>query len=117
VRPYRKEGSLVSLEVALEFLNSDDFYSFLETGSHGFKRSLPKKDTLQRMPDIVQILRYVLVFGRSEDNVETNPALRNCYHNGWLQAESASGGKTVYIFPTKIHQWYMLFYYSQLSLH
>ena len=64
------------------------------------------------MPDIVRLLRDVLVSGRSEDNVETNPALRECYQNGWLQAElvlddsNPEQTRTVYIFPTKIHQWY-----------
>ena len=106
MRRYRKQGSVVPLEVALEFLNSDHFYGCLITGSHGFKRCLPKKDALQNSPDIVPFLRSVLVSGRSEDNVEMNPALRHCYHNGWLQAELASEGRTVYIFPTKIHQWY-----------
>jgi hypothetical protein len=106
VRLYRKKGSQVPLEVALEFLNSPHFYGCLITGSHGFQRSLPRKDALQRIPDIVQFLRSVLVSGRSEDNIETNDALKECYHNGWLQAESVSGNRTVYIFPTKIHQWY-----------
>jgi len=108
VRPYRKTGAPVSLEVALEFLNSDHFYGCLTTGSHGFKRSLPKKDVLQRIPDLVQFLRYVLVSGRSEDNIKTNSALRDCYHNGWLQAELVPDDRTVYVFPTKIHQWYKL---------
>jgi hypothetical protein len=120
VRPYRKKRSLVSLEVALEFLSSDLFYDCLIAGNHGFKRCLPKKDTLQKIPDIVQFLRDVLVSGRSEDKVETNPALKDCYHNGWLQAELVPGDKTVYIFPTKIHQWYKFsihnHHYSKLIL-
>jgi hypothetical protein len=112
IKPYRKQGSLVSLEVALEYLNSDLFHDFLTTGAHGFKRSLPKKDVLQKIPGIIQFLRGVLVSGRSEDDeMETNHAFRECYHNGWLQAELVPGGKTVYIFPTKIHQWY------QFSIH
>jgi hypothetical protein len=106
VRPYRKHGSRVPLEVALEFLNSDQFYGCLTAGTHAFRRSLPKKDALQRIPGIVELLRYVLVSGRSEDKVETNAALRDCYHNGWLQAELVPGDRTVYIFPTNIHQWY-----------
>jgi hypothetical protein len=106
IRPYRKRCSLVPLEVALEFLNSDQFYDCLTLGAHGFKWCLPKKDALQRALDITRFLRHVLISGRSEDNVETNPTLRNCCHIGWLQAELTSEGKTVYTFPTKIHQWY-----------
>ena len=112
MRPYRKQGSTVSLEAALEYLNSNDFYHCLTTGSQGFKRSLPMEDALQIIPNIVQFLRDVLVSGRSEDSVETNPALRECYHNGWLQAElvlkdgDSEQTRTIYIFPTKIHQWY-----------
>jgi hypothetical protein len=75
-------------------------------GNHGFKRSLPRKEALQDIPGIVQFLRHVLVSGRSEDDIKTNPALEACYHNGWLQAELIPEGRTVYIFPTKIHQWY-----------
>jgi hypothetical protein len=67
---------------------------------------LTQERCLARIPDIVQFLRDVLVSGRSEDKVETNPALRDCYHNGWLQAELVPGDRTVYIFPTRIHQWY-----------
>jgi len=100
------KNSPVPLEVALEFLNSDQFYDCLIVGNHPFKRCLPKKDALQRVPDIVQFFRHVLVSGRSEDSVATNPALRDCYHNGWLQAELVPGGRTAYIFPTKLHQWY-----------
>jgi hypothetical protein len=96
----------VSLEVALEFLNSDHFYDCLTIGNHDFNRCLPKKDALERVSDTVQLLRDVLVSGRSEDNVETNPALRDCYHSGWLQAELVPEDRTVYIFPTKLHQWY-----------
>ena len=106
MRPYRKAGSLVPLEVALEFLNSDHFYDRLATGVYSFTRCLPKKDVFQRTQDIGEFLRNVLVSGRSEDNVDNNLALRDCYHNGWLQAELLPGDKTVYIFPTKIHQWY-----------
>jgi hypothetical protein len=64
------------------------------------------KDALQRIPNIVQFLRDVLVSGRSEHDMDTTPALKECYQNGWLQAELLSGDRTVYIFPTKIHQWY-----------
>ena len=96
----------MSFRAALEFLNSDGFYDSLEIGHHSFKRSLPKKKALKGVPDTVQFLRDVLVSGRSEDNVETNPALRDCYRNGWLQAELVPEDKTVYIFPTKLHQWY-----------
>jgi hypothetical protein len=90
-------------------------------GNHGFKRSLPKEDALQDIPDIAQFLRDVLVFGRSEDNVDTNSMLEACYHKGWLQAELVPGGRTVYIFPTKIHQWYKFSFvhnhhYSKLTL-
>ena len=38
--------------------------------------------------------------------MKTNTALGDCYHNGWLQAELVPEDRTVYIFPTKIHQWY-----------
>ena len=53
--------------------------------------------------------------------MDTNSALRDCYHNGWLQAELVPGTKTVYIFPTKIHQWYKFsiihsHHYSKLIL-
>jgi hypothetical protein len=106
VRPYREQGSTVPLKVALEYLNGEDFYHCLTAGSQGFKRSLPMKDALRTIPNIVQFLRDVLVSGRSEHDINTTPALKECYQNGWLQAELLSGGRTVYIFPTKIHQWY-----------
>jgi hypothetical protein len=99
----------------LEFLNSEEFCRFLTTGGHGFKRSLPREDALERVPDIVRLLRDVLVSGRSEGNEETNPALRECCHNGWLQAElvredsDPEETRAVYVFPTKVHQWYKFF--------
>ena len=106
MRPYRKAGSLVPLGVALEFLNSDRFYDCLATGFYSFTRCLPTKDVFKKTQNIGQFLRHVLVYGQSDDSVDTNLALRDCYHNGWLQAELVPGDRTVYIFPTKIHQWY-----------
>jgi hypothetical protein len=69
---------------------------------------------------VVQLLRDVLVNGRSVDTIADNPALKFCYKMGWLQAEleyqpeSYSKVKTsdplllatrtVYVFPTRIHE-------------
>lgn len=74
-------------------------------GTQGFKRSLPDDDVLQENPQLAKFLREVLVIGRSEDDLESNEYLDSCYKKGWLQAELV-GKKTVYVFPTVIHQRY-----------
>ena len=76
----------------------------MATGLHGFKRSLPKKTAFQSNPALAQFLRTVLVLGKSEDRLESNEALRLCYKKGWLQAELLAEGRTVYVFPSRLHE-------------
>jgi hypothetical protein len=70
---------------------------------------LPKKFFLQNEPDTVKFLRQVLLFNQSDDKLEENATLERCYKRGWLQAEESAEGKTVYVFPTRIHQRYNIF--------
>jgi hypothetical protein len=63
---------------------------------------------LQEFPDIGQYLQKVIAYNRSTDTLKDNMPLEICYRNGWLQAELSAEGKTVYIFPTKLHQRYGL---------
>jgi len=95
----------IPYDAAVECINNEEFILSLATGLHGFKRSLPKKDALQSNPALAQFLRTVLVFGKSEDKLESNKALSLCYKRGWLQAELLAEGKRVYVFPSRLHEW------------
>jgi hypothetical protein len=67
---------------------------------------------------VAQLLRKVLLNGSVEGELKEEPALEFCYKMGWLQAELVlqkgfSLGtlpveflpkRTVYSFPTRIHQ-------------
>src|SRR5437667_12562701 len=102
MRPFRKAGFTIPLDTALEFLNDDEeLFACLTRGGQPFKRSLPRSEALD--PAVVQFLRGVLAFGRSQDSLEESSPLNTCYRNGWLQAE-VSGGRKTYIFPTRLHQ-------------
>jgi hypothetical protein len=89
-------------------LSPDEQYlvKSLVNGPHGFKRSLPKRDALQKNLDLAQYLKEVLILGKSEDKVEFNEALRLCYRMGWLQAEMLSDDRKVYMLPSKLHERY-----------
>ena len=107
MRPFRITRSIISLDAALEYLDNDkDLFNCLSDGSQGFKRSLLKKEELQDNLGLAQFLRKVLVFNRSEDDLKSNPSLNKCYKMGWLQAEQTAEDKTIYVFPTRIHQRY-----------
>jgi hypothetical protein len=125
VRPFRQARSEIPLDAARKFLNNDEtLFTFLQ--SRNFQRSLPKIEALQQNPEVTKLLRNVLVEGRSVDKPEENSSLNFCYKMGWLQAELVDQGelepeegeatnaeagskilaskKTVYVFPTRIHQ-------------
>src|SRR5216117_2327383 len=105
LRPFRKTSSQVSLNAALQFLEDDKLlFTCLTGGSQGFKRSLPRGRTLQENPELAQLLQKVLASRWLDDKLDSNQPLNHCYKKGWLQAESTGGGKTIYTFPTRIHQ-------------
>ena len=113
MRPLRKTSSKISLDTALQFFNDDEtLFTCILGSQRGFARGLPQKKDLQENPDVAKLFREVLAFGRSEDEPELNPQLRACYRRGWFQAELANDmisplsdePKTVYVFPSMIHQ-------------
>ena len=65
---------------------------------------MPRREALQENPAIAQFLREVLASKQSEAKLDSNPALNYCYTKGWLQAEVSAEGKTIYVFPTKVHE-------------
>ncbi|KAI9652428.1 MAG: hypothetical protein M1829_001650 [Trizodia sp. TS-e1964] len=104
IRPFRKQGLYINLANAADYLHSQDFYKCLLTGSEAYKRSLPRKNDLQNSPRLIKFIQKVLATGQSEDLLEECEDLAGCYKKGWLQAELTSEGKTVYVFPTLLHQ-------------
>jgi hypothetical protein len=94
--------------------------------TRNFKRSLPTPESLQDIPNVARLLRNVLMNGWSADKLDETPALNFCYKMGWLQAELVDREelnpekvatfqkkavlgellpkRTVYVFPTRIHQ-------------
>ena len=105
VRDFRKNRIPVTIESIISYLNNDqELFQCLTTSSHGFKRSLPRREALQNNPKLSQFLRTMLAAGRSDKELASDPNLNECYKRGWLQAEISSEQKTTYIFPTLIHK-------------
>lgn len=77
-------------------------------GSQAFSRSLPRRSALQENPVLSDTLRQVLASGSLSGDLEDNPGLTKCYKYGWLQAELDRNDKTIYYFPTHMHQMYVL---------
>ena len=119
LRPFRKNSLIITLEDAFEVLDDDKYlFDRLTSGTLGFGRSLPEQEELQGRPATAQFLREVLATGRSIDEL-SNKELNYCYRRGWLQAELELSNKdetelsdkgktnkyrTVYVFPSRIHQ-------------
>ncbi len=61
LRPFRKTGSPISLDAALEFLTDDTLlFTCLTRGSQGFKQSFPKEHAIQENPELAQLLQKLL---------------------------------------------------------
>lgn len=96
---------MISLDIGLELLNNDcEFLSLIQLGTSGFCRSLPKRAEMEQNPAITQFLRELLVANRSEDDLDENVALRDCYLRGWVHAEESDQEKPVYILPSPVHR-------------
>ncbi|KAJ9263388.1 hypothetical protein DTO212C5_7573 [Paecilomyces variotii] len=104
----RKEKRVISLDIGLELLNNDrKFLSLIQLGTSGFCRSLPTRAEMEQNPAITQFLRELLVANRSEDDLDENVALRDCYLRGWVHAEESDQAKPVYILPSPVHRRYL----------
>lgn len=73
-------------------------------GSQPFTRSLPRRSAFQGNPALSGTLKQLLALGSLSGDLEDNPGLTKCYQYGWLQAELDGKDKTIYYFPTHMHQ-------------
>ena len=79
LRQFRTTESEISLEAAREFIDDERFFTYLLNASHGFKRSLPKKEFLQKHPEVAEFLRKVVACNRSTDALDENIPLEICF--------------------------------------
>ncbi|WEW55222.1 hypothetical protein PRK78_000651 [Emydomyces testavorans] len=103
---FRRRSAEIPLSAAWERLSDDSFViNCIENSAvHGLARGLPRKQFLQDNPEIAQFLRDAVATHGSNDNPDSNSALKTCYQMGWLQAELLTDDKPTYIFPTAIHR-------------
>ncbi|KAL1989237.1 hypothetical protein VTN96DRAFT_3784 [Rasamsonia emersonii] len=119
IRQFRKNSSVIPLDIALRVLGEDTNLVSKLVVEPALRRGLPPRQFLQRKPGVVEVLRNVLlsscVEGVWEPDEQGNlhqvdECVNICYRQGWLQAELAPKEdidgleKTVYVFPSVLHQ-------------